>query len=408
MANVVFVDTWTAGMCYTDSVAKELSKSHKLKFLHFDSIVHNYLPEERSRAAKNTYEERSKNDKYYDKIIDYKRFGRSVHNAIKELDPDVAVFIAIHGFPMRWANYVCNQKGISTLHFMHGVKTNKADKDDENSLKKIIEKIPRIKYYTKLYIQYVSDFLFSYDIELPKVNKLVYDFYELIVKHKKYDYNPKHKHTVKYDTICMISETDKKFFDKRYNLNDSKKVVVGHTDMDKILEKREGAEVKDKVLYVSQPLTDDGVGSKEIVEKIMKLYNAVVSNNYQFVVRPHPRDNKDIINELKSKGVKISSNCLAEDILSSSIVAGVDSTLLLSAIKLRIPVMSVYMDGLTTPRFLERYDLHRRVCQNRSIGDVVRETIRISEKNERASRSNIEKPSKAIANEVNILLEKRD
>jgi len=392
-------------MYYTDSVAKQLGNKHELIFLHFDSVVHKYLPQDRSRKAKDTYEKRAKNNKYYDKIIDYKRFNRSVYESIKSIEPDVAVFISIHGFQMRWANYICNKQNINTLHFMHGVKTDKVDKNEDEKLGKLISKIPRVQYYSKMYMQYLGDLLFNKNIKSPALNKVIYDFYELILKHNKYDYNPKYKHTVNYDTICMISETDRIFFNKRYNLDCSKKVIVGHTDMDEILDKKnEKVDIEDKVLYISQPLTDDGISLKKIVRNIVRLSDAVHSHGYKFVVRPHPRDDEEIIAELRSRDISISQNTLAEDILTSSIVAGVDSTLLLSAIKLKIPIVSIFMEGLKKPKFLEEYDMHRRIEKNNSAVNVVKEAINLYERTERVCRSCLEKPSKIIANEVNMLV----
>lgn len=395
-------------MYYTDKVAKELSEKHTVTFLHFGSTVHRYLPKERSNKALQTYKDRSENDKYYDSIIDYEEFNKSLDSAVKKIDPSVSVFIAIHSFPMRWGNYISRERGVKTLHFMHGVKMDSEAKNNSTSMYGVYKKLPRVIYYTKLYYQYVKDVVTG-GVEAPPLGKILYDYYELIFRHSKYDFNPKYKYTVKYDTVCVTNKKDVEYFNKKYSMNSSKKVVVGHTDMDDILEgniSKRGE--NNRVLYASQPLTDNGVSVKSIANKVCEISNQFESKNYEFFARPHPRDNVDIIKALEERGVKISRQGLTDDILGSCVVVGVTSTLLLTAKLLNIPILSISFSEMPRPTFLCGYPYHVQIggSDGGSIGSAVKKVIEYTCDAEAPDLSEMKKPSKKISSEILSLVSK--
>jgi len=263
-------------MYYTDPVVRRLSEKHTVDFLHFGSSVLRYLPSRKSESALETYKSRKQNDCYYNDIIDYGRYGRSLVHAISDIKPDVAVFISIHGLPSRWGNIVCNHLDVPTLHYMHGVKVKTEGKKTLERYLNTIYKIPRFIYYTKMYTRYVADIMHvSSDFQYKT---LIEDYLELIFKHEKYDFDPTNKESINYDTLCLISDQDLEYFNENYGLNDAKKKVVGHIDIDKIIRTaqsksnraREGA-----VTFISQPLTVDRVAMSTYVKVVGAIGNAV-------------------------------------------------------------------------------------------------------------------------------------
>ncbi len=415
MAKILFIDTWRAGLFYTDRVVEALSSRHKAYYLHFESLVMPYLPQNRREMALKTYRDRSANDVYYAGIFDHDVFGNSIASAIETIDPSVVVFIAVHNFPARWGNLVSVGKSIPTLHFMHGVNVRYAASVGGGAIeqvRKLYYNLKRAAYYVEAFRRYAGD---ARKLDRPPaLVDLLAELYELIFRHHKYDFSPTRTYNVKYNTLCLISDQDRSYFKQQYGMSDETRMVVsGHIDLVKILdrlkEKNDTRAAEKNVLFVSQPYVAEGAVSKDTYQRAIEtMHRFARSVGLEFVVRLHPREERTALSELEQRGIAFSEGTLEEDLHQACLVIGSNSTVLSTASQLALPVLTVVFPGIPPAVFLDDYDIHAGIPVDRLSAreeEIKTFMLQASRMANALDFSTIPNPVDVISEEIELLIE---
>lgn len=338
MKRVLFFDSWSKGSTFTDPVAKTLGREVELYYLHANSLFGLQSDPDFDTTL---YQER-----------ELQGYGYSILEAIRDIDPDVVVFISVHGLIHRWANFVCQSLNINSLFFMHGVRGSVPSEPALSYLvKNFVKKIGRAALYTRQYMYFVSDFRSTQKSNLPvKVGSLIdlfRDWAEMIFNNLKHRDNPANKSLFAYHTICVNDETDFEYFSSCYGIVDTKMVVSGNVlARDIAIEAREVSVDRDRIVYYSQPLISAKLISREqalsvianIADKVMAITGKMM------VVRLHPRDdfNRREIEDIYS--VEVSSESSVFDVARTRLAIGHFSAILLSCKDLEIPIISLVLD----------------------------------------------------------------
>ena len=94
--------TLEQGSIHIEPVIHKFGPEYNIKFLHFDSLWNQDRPD------------KSLNENWLIEIFDLRYFDMSFFNALVHIKPDCMVFISLHGFIQRWANYIGSHFQISS------------------------------------------------------------------------------------------------------------------------------------------------------------------------------------------------------------------------------------------------------------------------------------------------------
>ena len=333
---IYFLDSWSVGFQIIEPVIKALCQDKfDLYFVHFDSLIKKY-PDKlfTSNIIKsNAYLKKSK----ICKGIDLSKYNFSAVDFFKNEEPDLLVFISIHNLEQRYFLNIAKHFNTRTMLVMHGLILDHVIINKKSIFKKLlypITKFNRLRYYTKLYRIYFEDLN-----KLRKVNFNVLLYLKILVFREKYVNTIDKSESFTLDSICMINKKDRLFYSKYYNQNKTKYKLVGHLDNHRLINYFESnkkeifANSENNVIFFSQPLVADGTLSFRQYYKSLNLIKKSCDKlGLNLVLRPHPRDDKNVIDKLKNNlKINISNKLIEEDLFRSKIVIGINSTVLVSA-----------------------------------------------------------------------------
>lgn len=356
---ILIFDSWSIGMNYTSGLAEVLDK-YNVCYLHMDSL--------QKQSSKNVTEKIKvfKNDRYktyyklYDEVYDIKEYDFSVLKAIEEIKPDLMVFISLHNFEQRYVNEIAFFKNIPCIMFMHGVRGEVENLSlNISGIKDFANKTKRGKFYFKLYYYYLHDLRY---FEKVNIKLHLNRFYNLIFKHRLFVESPKKDRGLNYETLFITNKNDVDYYERNYglsNINTNFK-IIGHIDFHEIIKGLATKKLfpENILLFISQALVRDvGMPEEEFVNAIKISIYLAKELNLNFVLRPHPRDDFELLNKLKDKlGFQISSNDLYTDLAEAKIISGFNSTVLLSAQLLRKPLVIIDSNSTTIHDIYKSYE----------------------------------------------------
>lgn len=339
---ILFVDSWSMGLKFMLPVAELLSESFDVYFLNFDSLKKISSSEVKKTIVNFESNELQKYKTIFSGIYDIKSFGYSVSAAYKAINPKVIISISLHGFEHRYFNEVARLQGIPCVMYMHGLRGIKIGSGVNFYAKNIHKKILSVFYYSALYGMYFKDVRTVSNGLLWHMKR----YKKLIFEHYKFIQNPGFDAGLDYQAINVIWKGDVEYYKENYGISNDESVfkVVGHIDTSSILKKVEQLEssvVDGVLLFVSQPLTRDGLITENDFERVVDILAQVSQKlGLKLVVRPHPRDNFEYLDKLRSKFYFVlSDKDLADDLAGAKVVAGLNSTVLLAAQALVKPMM---------------------------------------------------------------------
>jgi hypothetical protein len=356
MKKILFVDSWSLGLRITTPLAKELNKDFDCYYFHFDN-----LQAKSGKAVKKNIENFNKQDykAFYKKIISFNEYNCSITNLIQELNPDLLIFISLHGFEQKYVNEIASYHNKPCVLFMHGLKSYDFKGVKSFFIKKIIYKFPRIIHFTKLYLYYLKD------IKRNQINRSFIEkfkrFYLITIKHSKFLFNPGKDFGCNYKLIFTTTKNDENYFKNNYGLTDSTKFkIIGHIDNHNLINVllNQNIKIQKKVLFISQPLVKEGLLSVKDFRAAIESINTISKKlNLTLTVRPHPSDDIELLNKLKTElNFEISQKKLEEDLIESEIISGFFSTLLFTAQILEKPMIIFKIENLPYLEVIFEYE----------------------------------------------------
>ncbi|MDX4058871.1 hypothetical protein Q6A77_09360, partial [Aliarcobacter skirrowii] len=334
--NIVFIDTWTVGANFVFNVATKF-KNENLIYIHFNSEYNN-------RGQKENVDLN-----IFDKVIDISSYNNSIYETLLDVKPDVVIFISIHGHFHRWANIISTSMGYKNVFFMHGIRSNQPKKKFKMPFTAKLKKINRIIFYVKQYYLFLLDLKKSNKVINSKI--LLLDFLEMLFKNKCYTNTPKYNIGFNYDLAFVNTESDINYFKKNYFLNEEeiRFLISGNVvSRQNAIKSQTILNLSDTIVFFSQPLISAGYMSREEYLKILFNINKImIENNYNFVVRLHPRDDIST-NELIQNNIKISDKEFYEDAARTSVAISFNSASLLTFNDLKKPIITLLDDRLVT------------------------------------------------------------
>lgn len=372
MKKILFVDTWSKGQFFTDPVAFRAKQSGLgTVYLHADKFY---------KITDGSYYSGP-----YDKIIDLDHYNMSVTAALRDIAPDVVIFISMHGMFHRWVNSVCEKLGVPTLFFMHGVRFETSLVGGSKS-KNFQLMASRGLFYTIHWWYCLRD-----NLQLESLFKLpcrtfIASYFEMITHNTRFSFCPKFKWGLKYDVVCLNTRADRVFFEKFLGVyRPGEFVVSGHlTSRRAALESlRRLRRDRKLVLFISQPLVSAGYISLDGYVGAVKLLRDFFSAHDfgELVIRLHPRDDERLKKVILDLGIRCSENTnLADDLAQTSLVVGFNSSALIGCTDVGIPVVGLkYGDVpllicLQDSKFYCELDLRGQFSYQK-LSDFVRQTL---------------------------------
>lgn len=337
---VLFIDTWSKGTFFTNSVANLLISEYELFFLHADKIYSYDSPE--ILAC----------DQYV--FFDVDDFNNSILKAIDYIKPDIVVFISMHGLFHRWANRVCSLSGIKTIFFMHGVRGMPSKNAAKLNIFSLFSKFSRAILYTKQFFYMIMDIK---KLE-PLRFKLVKDWLELIFNNHRYTYSPSNKSYFNFDVVCLNDGSDVEFFSDKYGISPDVAIVTGNVSARSIaLKSCENDLEATRVVFYSQPVVNAKMMEREaafdLIIKVAEIVHKVTGD--KMLLRLHPRDDFDAAVFSNIACLEVSENEAAVDIAITKVAIGYFSALLISAIDLGIPMVTIKNKNMPTIPCIDNY-----------------------------------------------------
>lgn len=346
---VLFFDVWAYGKKYLDPLFTELNtQGFEVVFASNDERIGASLGAAGKTTLSKWKEKRvgCGDDDCLSADIDLSNYDGSFLKMFQAVRPDVLVVISLHGLEQRHACFVANELAIPTAMIMHGIRgdsatTNTANASLVETCLKILSRWRRITYYLKCFRHYMHDRVrLRGSTELARRSNLR-DLASLLISHKKYMLRPGSSDQINYDLLSVTHAKDVGYYQRNYGVGslskNTKFIVHGSLDLGQLLtEEAKSFAIRfdeKKVLFISQPVVSQGLVSKaDFVQVISSLAAVCCTRGLQLVIRPHPRDDLELLNELASKfHLAISEDTLNEDIWTAGIVVGLNSSLLYSA-----------------------------------------------------------------------------
>lgn len=343
MKKILFVDSWSVGIQIASPIIEALDREGglDLTFVHFDHLIEKYSGEVFKKSIR---ESKIQNPNSL-KVVDLVEYENSAVKFLQANRPDLLVFISIHNLEQRFFLNVAEKLKIKTILIMHGVILKRGIINEKSFFDKItypVKKFKRLNYYIQLFKLYSKD--------LKEINNESFNyklFFKIIFNKEKYVNSIDESEKINVDTICTTSLADKNFYVKHYNLKegDTRYRVTGHLDASKAIDylKTNEEEIKAlnhdtmPVIFFSQPHVRDGAISEEQYKlAISNLKKSLDVNSIELIIRPHPRDDLILLEELSSNlKIKLSSATLEQDLFRARFIVSINSTILITAKTLR-------------------------------------------------------------------------
>ena len=156
--------------------------------------------------------------------------------------------------------------------------------------------------------------------------------------------------------IAMVWGKHSKNFLMRRNYNKEKIIEIGYpvVSSNKKQKMPQANHEKLNILFLGQHDDDFYLMKNDYIKILKELKKTIVSlHNYNFVIRPHPKQSKEDYNEIFSKNLKNlefeKHNSLKDAFASSSIVITVFSTAAIEAMNSKIPIITLDIKKSISP-----------------------------------------------------------
>lgn len=330
MKKILFVDTWTQGKNFIKPLVQNFIENNiKCIYLHADSFYLNEIDNNIKPIVDLTYED-----------YDISEYDNSILKAYEDLKPDAIITISVHGLFQRWANHVAEKLNIPCFFFMHGIRLKDPPKN-KSSLKYALN---RVVYYSKQFNLFTRDYVRLNSFSINSVVFLLNYYKELIVFNYRYSNNPKINIGFAYKIMFVNINSDIKYFKESYPLSENTEFCLSGnvSALEPAIKSLNIKNKRNQITFISQPSI---IPINEYLGFIERLNNLFIDTKFNFVFRPHPRDQKKLIEILKSKEIMISENNAEVDFSKSLVAVGVNSAMLLGFMKLNIPILQI-VDGV--------------------------------------------------------------
>lgn len=173
---------------------------------------------------------------------------------------------------------------------------------------------------------------------------------------------------IRHDYALFYTEKGKELVNHYFEFSDQDVFYSGYPIVSKksdLLLENKGIEKENIALYIHQPLIKDGIVNcsyKEEKELLISISQRLADENYQMIVKLHPRESLyEYESRFEGTDVSFSTTPLFELMTKSKIVIGQFSTALFYAIKQRIPIIILPYNGLDK----EYYSIFEKIgCVN--------------------------------------------
>ena len=332
---VLLIDTWSYGASFFDPVVRQLTPDAEVILLHGDTL----------HGIDTSYFDKMASTGY-NAVYDLKHFDYSFCRAFEDLKPDRVVFVSMHGLFHRWANLCAEKYSIRSVFFMHGVRFS----GGKRTAKPFWERCRRAKHYLFQWSLFLRDFFRFGSSSASDFKIIFFSFLEFFFKNSIFSSNPSFKWGLKFKAVCVNHADDIDYFSSFVGAESTSFVVTGNvTSRASAINSCGYSEERNNIVFLSQPLVGSGYLPEEQYLLFLERLNLLVPSilGGKFVVRPHPRDDWEVIQTLQTSNVRFSGNRLLEvDLASASCVIGINSSALLGCVEIGMPVGVVKFDGV--------------------------------------------------------------
>lgn len=325
MKKILFIDTWTQADRFISPVIKSFNKDKNICcLLHFDSMFLNSRYSNLESINSFEYEN-----------FDLKDFNYSFDKALSQINPDLVIFITVHGIVQRWANFVLKQKEIPCYFYMHGIR-----EDNPAVIKSsLLYKIKRLFFYTNVYKYIAKEFLKINGLKIKNIFFMLNYYKELIFFNHSFTNNPTVNLGFDYNVMFLNHSKDEKYFRKNYPINSNVEFIVSGNISSVVpaIKSQELKLEKNCLLFISQT----EIYSNNNLTKLLKKLQEIASHlGLELIFRPHPRDveNIGIARELN---ISISKYSEIHDLARTKVAAGLNSALMLGYMSLNTHIIQI-------------------------------------------------------------------
>lgn len=324
MKKILFIDTWLRGLTFINPVNDIISTCNSTHFVHMSSFYGVGLSDDLKLKYMDEF-----NGAISD-LADYKSFDEMV----SIINPDLVIFISMHGPFQRYFNIEFVSRKIPTLFYMHG---SRFQEQLPNRLSNgILHYCKRVLFYfnhLRKLISLSSNFLIKIKVFLL--------FIELFLFKNKFNNNPYFKFGLDYDCVFLNDKADLNYYDiflggKKFNYT-----ITGNVSIIKsCLRIKDFNKNKKNILILSQPNIIDENEFKNLTSDVEFFAGKYGLN---IIVRLHPAED-DIVKEkyIKafSKDIIFDTSSDISDIISTvKICVGFNTNALCISNYLKIPSM---------------------------------------------------------------------
>lgn len=362
MKKILFFDTWIVGTRYMYKYAEFLKSNYEVFFLSMS----NHMAKS-SRMIAQTISDFKSNDSHFYKhifngIYDFSDFNSSISEAIQEIKPDLIITISLHGFEHRYVNEIATYNNIPCIMYMHGLRSNETDVIRSLHFNKIFHYVGRGLYFTYLYNCYLHD-LKKYP--QVKIDYLIHSkrLFSLLFSNSAFTNSPSDNLGLNYHTIHVLNIADIDYYRNNYWITSTTTFkVTSHSDMIDFCDYLSANNLNyiehNTSIFISQPFVNSGLLSYAEYEAVI-LASKQLSDKLglKFFVRAHPRDDFDVLKKIcNNNNLSISDSSLYDDVLSSRLFFGFNSTLFLQVMAFNKAIVFFdVLQSVRTPSYFNEY-----------------------------------------------------
>jgi hypothetical protein len=350
---ILFFDYWTRGINNFSRLRSGLVKNgNSVLLIHTGSWREDHVPLEET----------------IDGIVcrDIQYYHNHIGKALRIESPDIVIGLNYSHFLDRILVRYCKKFNIRSIHLMHGVRNIEVETMEifaENINRSIsfLGKIKRLRSYFRLFYHYY----YSRERAISPTD-LKY-FLRMMLSPGRSIILPEKSHDLLWDKALVYSQAYKTFFIDHVGFQSNRVKITGNPELDsaiRLIESnnadrlwRDYLDASDINLYfnvgkifllIDQPVVELGLSTEDIrINELIMLASACERMNYDLIVKLHPSTNStQMFQVLKAyHNIHLISESKNELLIEkATIVAGRSSTLLMTAIVLKKPIVQIYRD----------------------------------------------------------------
>lgn len=284
------------------------------------------------------------------KIQDFKDFKYDYSYMLKTVAPDRILLLSLHSIEQRSVSYIGEILGVKSVFIQHGIFT-----DDIGTYNKTIlayignlrNTLARVMYFLKMQL-YLKRSLRSISERWSNLD-FIASTNELIFRHVKYKWSP-NKVNKRFLKLHRGYVTDASAVDLFERMGFSREIfqVSGPIDcfkVNKVLKRLKDSDLQRRVYYISSP--DVLEHKRDFFDKLEEFICELKSSNIGFIYRRHPGEpevNNEYLNSIEDLEVDRSQGL--EAMINSSVVLGINSSLLYTASLVKSSTLLLDIDGM--------------------------------------------------------------